>query len=101
MSGEGGSLSVAIEGAGECKWVSEVDRSLVVVGRSVGWLSVESMSVFDAPVVPSGVPGLEFVLVVSWSRVEMSVLVSVAKLEAMSIGWHWVACRQAQSSRIV
>ena len=63
------------------------------------WLSVEIVGVFGVPV--PGVPLLEFVLVMSGSKMGMPVLVTVAMSEAMVIGWHWVACRQAQSSRMV
>ena len=81
--------------------MSGLDGSLAVVVRSMGWLSVGSVGVFDVLVMPSGVPGLKFVLVVSWSKMEMYVLVSVAVSGEMLISWHWVACRQAQSSCMV
>ena len=99
MSGDGMSSSVGIEEAEECKWVSGLDRLLAAVVRSMGWLSVEIVGVFGVPV--SGVPSLEFVLVVSGFSVMISVLVIVAVSGAVVVGWHWVPCRQAQSSRIV
>ena len=79
--------------------MSGLERSLAGVVRSIGWLSVESVGVFGVPV--SGVPSLEFVLVVSGSSVMVSVLVIVAVAGAVVVGWHWVPCRQAQSSRMV
>ena len=99
MSGDGMSSSVGVEGTGDCGWVSGLERSLAVVVRSMGWLSVEIVGVFGVPV--SGVPSLEFVLVVSGSKLMIPVLVIVAMSGAVVVGWHWVPCRQAQSSRIV
>jgi hypothetical protein len=66
-------------------------RSLAAVVRSMVWLSVRFVGVFCVPVVP-GVPGLEFVLVLSGSKMVVSKLVTIAMSEAMLIGWHWVAC---------
>ena len=99
MSGDGMSSSVGVEGAGDCVWASGLERSLAVVVRSMGWLSVEIVGVFGVPV--PGVPSLKFVLVVSGSNVMIPVLVIVAMSEAVVVGWRWVPCRQAQSSRIV
>ena len=53
----------------------------------MGWLSVEIVGVFGVPV--SGVPSMEFVLVVSGSSVMISVLVIVAVSGAVVVGWHW------------
>ena len=99
MSGDGVSSSVGVRGTGDCGWVSGLERSLAVVVRSMSWLSVEIVGVFGVPV--SGVPSLEFVLVMSGFKMVMLVLVTVAMSETMVVGWHWVACRQAQSSRMV
>jgi hypothetical protein len=65
----------------------------------MGWLSMEVVGVFGVPV--PGALSLELGLVVSGSSVVNSVLVIVAVSEAVLVGWHWVPCRQAQSSRIV
>jgi hypothetical protein len=99
MSGDGVSSSVGVRGTGDCGWVSGLERSLAVVVRSMGWLSVEIVGAFGVPV--SGVPSLEFVLVVSWSKMMIPGLGVVAMAVAVVAGWHWVPCRQAQSSRIV
>ena len=99
MSGDGMCSSVGVEGAGECGWVSELDRSLAVVVRSMGWLSVKIVGVFSVPV--SGVPSLEFVLVMSGSKMMIPVLVIVAMSGVVVVGWHWVPCRQVQSSPMV
>ena len=99
MSGDGVSSSVGVRGTGDCGWVSGLERSLAVVVRSMGWLSLEIVGVFSVPV--SEVPSLEFVLVMSGSKMMISVLVTVVAISgAMVVGWHWVACRQAQSSRM-
>ena len=99
MSGGGMSSSVSVGETGDCGWVSGLERSLAVVVRSMGWLSVEIVGVFSVPV--SGLPSLECVLVVSESKVMISVLVVIAMSGAVVVGWHWVSCRQAQSSRMV
>ena len=79
--------------------MSGLDRSLAVVVRSMSWLSVEIVGVFGVPV--PRVPLLECVLVVSESKVMIPVLVVVVMSGAVVVGWHWVPCRQAQSSRMV
>ena len=101
MFGDGVSSSVGVrgQGTGDCGWVSGLERSLAVVVRSMGWLSVEIVGVFGVPV--SEVPSLEFVLVMSGSKMMIPVLVIVAMSGAVVVGWHWVPCRQAQSSRMV
>ena len=99
MFGDGVSSSVGVRETGDCGWVSGLERSLAVVVRSMGWLSVEIVGVFGVPV--SGVPSLGFVLVMSGSKMMIPVLVIVAMSGAVVVGWHWVPCRQAQSSRMV
>ena len=99
MFGDGVSSSVGVRGTGDCGWVSGLERSLAVVVRSMGWLSVEIVGVFSVPV--PGVPSLEFVLVVSGSKMMIPVLVIVVMSGTVVVNWHWVPCRQAQSSRMV
>ena len=99
MSGDGVSSSVGVRGTGDCGWVSGLERSLAVVVRSMGWLSMEIVGVFGVPV--PGVPSLGFVLVMSGSKMMIPVLVIGAMSGEVVVGWHWVPCRQAQSSRMV
>ena len=84
MSGDGISSSVGVRETGDCGWVSGLERSLAVVVRSMGWLSVEIVGVFRVPV--SGLPSLECVLVVSESKVMILVLVEVVMSGVVVVG---------------
>ena len=84
MSGDGVSSSVGVRGTGDCGWVSGLERSLAMVVRSMGWLSVEIVGVFRVPV--SGLPSLECVLVVSESKVMIPVLVVVVVSGVVVVG---------------